>query len=393
MIARDNVAMWAKLSAPVPSDEIQWRQDGRPVQRDGKYVARFVAFIDAQFVRTRLDEVFCGEWDSTLELLPSLPALGGDGEANDEPCAFKCRLQILGVIREDVGMGRDYKSAATDAFKRAAMRFGIGHELYSFGQNWVRVDGDGRYAKPLEDPAVAYARRAARAAARVSQVRSGNNGTGPHVQPDRANAQQGGASGPVLGVEGGDERQGIRSHSSEQDGEGVHSSVDVRDDLGSARAGSGRGPSVRQPAVSQTESSVRRDDDREHARYVDQGSRAPSDSNALPARSQVSGSGAGPEEMRGVRERGEEETGRSRTEREADDVRCPKCNGLTWNNRLSKRNPKAPDYKCRNRSCDGVIWPAKANGARTNRTGRDEAEGPFTGSESRGNDETDQVPF
>jgi hypothetical protein len=31
-----------------------------------------------------------------------------------------------------------------------------------------------------------------------------------------------------------------------------------------------------------------------------------------------------------------------------------------WDNRLSKRNPKAPDYKCRNRSCDGVIWPAKA---------------------------------
>jgi hypothetical protein len=31
-----------------------------------------------------------------------------------------------------------------------------------------------------------------------------------------------------------------------------------------------------------------------------------------------------------------------------------------WDNRLTKRNPKAPDYKCQNRSCDGVIWPAKA---------------------------------
>jgi hypothetical protein len=31
-----------------------------------------------------------------------------------------------------------------------------------------------------------------------------------------------------------------------------------------------------------------------------------------------------------------------------------------WDNRLSKRNPKAPDFKCRNRSCDGVIWPPKA---------------------------------
>jgi hypothetical protein len=30
-----------------------------------------------------------------------------------------------------------------------------------------------------------------------------------------------------------------------------------------------------------------------------------------------------------------------------------------WDNRLTKRNPRAPDYKCQNRSCDGVIWPAK----------------------------------
>lgn len=35
---------------------------------------------------------------------------------------------------------------------------------------------------------------------------------------------------------------------------------------------------------------------------------------------------------------------------------CPKCNGAMWDNRVSKRNPKAPDYKCKERSCDGAIW-------------------------------------
>lgn len=30
-----------------------------------------------------------------------------------------------------------------------------------------------------------------------------------------------------------------------------------------------------------------------------------------------------------------------------------------WDNRLTKRNPKAPDYKCRDRNCDGVVWPSK----------------------------------
>src|SRR4051794_8008222 len=162
MIARhethmDKMDIWSKLSAALPSGVISWRQDGKPVQRDGKYFARFVAYVDANTVRERLDGVVPGEWDLTLELLPPLP--GDDGEAT---CSFKARLQILGVIREDVGTGRDYKAAATDAFKRAGVRFGIAHELYAYEQNWVQVDGDGKYAKPLEDPAAAYARRLAR---------------------------------------------------------------------------------------------------------------------------------------------------------------------------------------------------------------------------------------
>lgn len=38
---------------------------------------------------------------------------------------------------------------------------------------------------------------------------------------------------------------------------------------------------------------------------------------------------------------------------------CPKCGGRMWDNRMSKRNPKAPDFKCRSRSCDGVLWPGQ----------------------------------
>ena len=35
-----------------------------------------------------------------------------------------------------------------------------------------------------------------------------------------------------------------------------------------------------------------------------------------------------------------------------------------WDNRLNKRNPKAPDFKCRDRRCDGVVWPDTHNAAR-----------------------------
>ena len=231
MIARQDAYteksdVWAKLSAPVPTGAISWRQDGKVTARDGRFFARFVAYIEANTVRERLDTVVPGEWDLTLELLP--PITGEDGDGSQ--CSFKARLQILGVIREDVGTGRDYKQASTDAFKRAAVRFGVGNELYAYEQNWVEMDSDGKYAKPVEDPQAAYNRRYAKLPTGLPATSNGGTAT---------------------------------------------STV---------------------PASMLTDMEI---------------------------------------------------------------VSCPKCGGRMWDNRLTKRNPRAPDYKCQNRSCDGVIWPAK----------------------------------
>ncbi len=227
-LTTDQTGVWAQLAAPLPPGVIAWRQDGKPIARDGRYIARFVAYIEANTVRERLDAVVPGEWDLTLDLLPPIVGSGEDGDGT--PCSFKARLQVLGVIREDVGTGRDYKQAATDAFKRAAVRFGIGHELYAYEQNWVAMDGDGRYAKPLEDPQLAYSRRAA--------------GRG-----DTERVTTGGDAAPTpIGATAGEDE--------------------------------------------------------------------------IPV--------------------------------------CPKCGGRMWDNRLTKRNPRAPDFKCRDRACDGVIWPPRA---------------------------------
>lgn len=40
-------------------------------------------------------------------------------------------------------------------------------------------------------------------------------------------------------------------------------------------------------------------------------------------------------------------------------MECPKCSGPMWDNRETKKNPRQPDYKCKNQSCGGAIWPAK----------------------------------
>ena len=264
MIARHETTMdkhdiWTKLAAPLPTGSIMWRQDGKPSMRDGRWFARFVAYVEANTVRERLDGVVPGEWDLTLELLPALAGADEDVAA----ASFKARLQILGVIREDVGTGRDYKAAATDAFKRAAVRFGIAHELYDYEQNWVQVDGDSRFAKPLEDPQAAYNRRY-----------SGKPGV---VGVNGANAPAPASTGPAL------------------------------------VAATPTAPTA--PAAPLEQSAP--------VLTVAAGDMAPA----------------------------------------AENPPCPKCGGRMWDNRVGKRNPKAPDFKCRDRSCDGVIWPPKA-GAR-----------------------------
>ena len=38
---------------------------------------------------------------------------------------------------------------------------------------------------------------------------------------------------------------------------------------------------------------------------------------------------------------------------------CPKCGGEMWDNRANKKNPKAPDFKCKAAGCEGVIWPPR----------------------------------
>jgi hypothetical protein len=266
MIARqdayiEKTDVWAKLAAPVPSGIISWRQDGKTTARDGKYFARFVAYIEANTVRERLDTVVPGEWDLTLELLPAIAGEDGDGSQ----CSFKARLQILGVIREDVGTGRDYKQASTDAFKRAAVRFGIGHELYAYEQNWVEMDGDGKYAKPVEDPQVVYVRRYGKPNASVRVLSAANgNGAADDAAP-----------------------------------------TSVLTDM--------------------------------------------------------------------------------------DAVSCPKCGGRMWDNRLTKRNPKAPDYKCQNRSCDGVVWPPKpVAGTPSTDTANEKSNGTSSALVGAGEDE---LPF
>jgi hypothetical protein len=77
-----------------------------------------VPYIDARLVIERLNLVVPHLWHDEYE-----PLAGGKG--------LLCRLTIDGVTRLDVGEGYIGKGLYSDAFKRAAVKFGIGVSLYA----------------------------------------------------------------------------------------------------------------------------------------------------------------------------------------------------------------------------------------------------------------------
>ena len=125
-----------RLSAPFPVsgvNAIEWKPQSVLNNR-----ALAIAYIDARAVMKRLDDVLGVDgWEDSYEVL-------ADGCV---VCTLKCLLDVRWVTKQDVGGESDQKDEAdrrkasfSDAFKRAAVKFGVGRYLYSLPVQWVPYD-------------------------------------------------------------------------------------------------------------------------------------------------------------------------------------------------------------------------------------------------------------
>lgn len=129
--------VFERLAEPFPADAISWRV-GSTTQDKSKGMA--LAYLDARDVMERLDLV-CG------------PA----GWQCDYPHAngkTVCRIGIKAadewIWKADGAGDTDVeaeKGALSDAFKRAAVRWGIGRYLYGLSSPWVEIEPMGRSFK------------------------------------------------------------------------------------------------------------------------------------------------------------------------------------------------------------------------------------------------------
>ena len=127
----------SKLLDKTPENERKYRV-GNTFTYQGQKLANMLCYVDARYVQDKLDEVVgTGNWGSDfLEIKGNL----------------FCRITInfmrddktIGVVSKmDCGTESNVekqKGEASDAFKRAAVQFGIGRDLYSLDNSKYRAE-------------------------------------------------------------------------------------------------------------------------------------------------------------------------------------------------------------------------------------------------------------
>jgi hypothetical protein len=106
------------LRRPFTAEAVRWKV------QTGKLV---VPHIDARLAAERLNHVCPHLWSDEYEAIA-----GGKG--------LLCRLTVDGITRLDVGSGYEGKGLYSDAFKRAAVKFGVGVSLYALPKLFLSTD-------------------------------------------------------------------------------------------------------------------------------------------------------------------------------------------------------------------------------------------------------------
>ena len=131
MTEKNLQSVMAALAAPFPVEDIYWKPQA--MTRDRKK-ALAVPYADGRAYEDCLNQVVPGDWASNVTFTPASPKI-----------VCTVTLTVCGITRTGDGEASlSDENAATgayaQAFKRAAMRFGLGRYLYDLSSPWVAYD-------------------------------------------------------------------------------------------------------------------------------------------------------------------------------------------------------------------------------------------------------------
>lgn len=172
---------WKALAAPFPPDAVSWRVGS--ISRRDKTKAKALAYLDARDVMNRLDAVAGpANWQCRYS-----------HAAVKTVCDIAIRVDGEWVWKADGAGDTDIeaeKGSLSDAFKRAAVRWGIGRYLYDLPSPWVTINE----LKQIEDSEHAKLRALLAKDARQSDMPSAPPATSPPAAPPRTTPAAGASS-------------------------------------------------------------------------------------------------------------------------------------------------------------------------------------------------------
>jgi hypothetical protein len=141
--------------------------------------AQAIAYLDARVIMRRLDDVLgIDGWHDQYEVLPNGSVICGlTVMFVDDSGEYRAVTKYdIGSQSKQPSDGDKFKAAFSDAFKRCAVKWGIGRYLYKLPMQWVDYDEQKRrFARDPQLPAWATPKKAAL---------TGPTGTSPPAQKD-----------------------------------------------------------------------------------------------------------------------------------------------------------------------------------------------------------------
>lgn len=145
-----------KLRRPFPADDVKYKIQTVFNQNKG---AVAVAYVDARHVQERLNNFAKGEWSNKFREVYQERVEGGNHVVN-EIVAVECTITIQQYSHSDVGSfdnvnekSHGLKAVYSDAFKRAAVHFGVAVSLYDLPTMFLNGDdGEIKYNKSSGKP-------------------------------------------------------------------------------------------------------------------------------------------------------------------------------------------------------------------------------------------------
>jgi hypothetical protein len=131
-----------QLQAPFHAKEVKWKAQTVKGER-----ALAVGYVDARLVADRLDDVLGVDgWEDRYTVLADGSVLCHLTITTGGAKTTKCDV---GSPSEQPDAGDRLKAAFSDAFKRAAVKFGIGRYLYRLPPQWVDYDSTKKQIRQL----------------------------------------------------------------------------------------------------------------------------------------------------------------------------------------------------------------------------------------------------